>query len=76
MFLQKKQDGSIKGRGCADGRKQRATIDKDKASSPTISTEGLMLIAAIAAKGRRKFATVDVPGAYLQTNLRDETIIV
>ena len=26
MFLKMKQDGPVKGRGCADGRKQRAYI--------------------------------------------------
>lgn len=35
-----------------------------------------MLIASIAAKEKRKVTTVDVPGAYLQTDLSDETIIV
>ena len=39
MFLKKKRDGTIKGRGCADGRKQRRYITKSDASSPTISTE-------------------------------------
>lgn len=76
MFLKKKQDGTVKGGGCADGRKQRHTIDKDSASSPTISTEGLLLIATIAAREKRKVDTVDVPGAYLQTDLSDETVIV
>jgi hypothetical protein len=28
--------GVIKGRGCADGRKQRAFIEKEQASSPTV----------------------------------------
>ena len=33
-----KRDGTIKGRGCADGRKQRDQIPKHEVSSPTIST--------------------------------------
>ena len=36
MFLKIKRDGRIKGRGCADGRKQRAQAVKGAASSPTI----------------------------------------
>ena len=76
MFLKEKADGTIKGRGCADGRKQRRFIDKDSASSPTISTEALFLIITIAAKEKRKVGTVDVPGAYLQTDLKDEKVIV
>lgn len=50
IFLKEKSDGTIKGRGCADGRKNRIFIDKDSASSPTISTEELFLIVTIAAK--------------------------
>lgn len=76
MFLKEKSDGTIKGRGCADRRKHRRFIEKDSASSPTISTEALFLIATIAAKESRKAATVDIPGAYLQTDLQNEKVIV
>lgn len=76
MFLKEKSDGTIKGRGCADGRKQRQFIDKRSASSPTIATEAILLLAAIAAKEKRKVATVDVPGAYLQTDMIDEKVVV
>lgn len=76
MFLKRKQDGSIKGRGCADGRKQRHNFDKDSTSSPTISTEALFLVETVAAKESRRVTLVDVPGAYLQTELEDEKVIV
>lgn len=75
-FLKEKSSGVVKGRGCADGRKQRQFIDKDSASSPMISTKALFLITAVAAKEERKVASVDVPGAYLQTELKDEKVIV
>lgn len=64
------------GQKVRDGRKQRLTIDKDSESSATISKEALMIIADIAAIERRKSATIESPGAYLRTDLRDETIIV
>ena len=35
-IVKEKRGGKIKGRACADGRKQRRYIDKDDASSPTI----------------------------------------
>ena len=38
MFLKQKISGSIKGRGCADVRKQRKFITKEESSAPTIST--------------------------------------
>ena len=34
---------TIKGRGCADGRKHQDWLSKKDTSSPTVSTEGLML---------------------------------
>ena len=36
MFLKDKRCGTMKGRGCADGRKQRKT--KEETSSPTMRT--------------------------------------
>jgi hypothetical protein len=37
MFLKEKRDGSIKGRACADGRKQREGSTKSDAPSPTVA---------------------------------------
>lgn len=76
MFLKEKRDGTIKGRGCADGRKQRGYVTKEEASSPTICTEAVFIIIVIAAKEERDVATMDIPGAFLQTDLDGETIIV
>jgi len=42
MFLTLKRDGTtVKGRGCADGRKQRLWTKKEDVSSPTIALEAL-----------------------------------
>ena len=43
MFIKEKCCGKIKGRGCADGRKQRGCMDKEDTSSPTVSTQALIL---------------------------------
>lgn len=43
-MVTKKRCGKIKGRTCADGRKQREYVTKAESSSPTISLEGLMTI--------------------------------
>jgi Reverse transcriptase (RNA-dependent DNA polymerase)/Zinc knuckle len=71
MFLKEKRDGAIKGRGCADGRKQRAYISKEEASSPTVSTEAVLLTSVIDAREHRDVATVDVPGAFMQADMDD-----
>ena len=72
MFLKKKRDGVIKGRGCADGRKQREHLGKEDTTSPTVTTEGLMLSCMIDAKERRDVATADIPGAFMQTDLNEK----
>ena len=43
MFLNQKRCGKIKGRGCADRRKQRKYLTKDDTSAPTVATEALFL---------------------------------
>ena len=67
MFLKEKRCGTIKGRGCADGRKQRDWMDSDETASPTVSTAALFLSCMIDAYERRDVATTDIPGAFLQT---------
>ena len=42
MFLKEKRDGSIKARGCADGRSQWDYMAKTETSSPTVSLEAMM----------------------------------
>ena len=47
MFLKQKRTGQIKGRGCADGRKQSLHTPNDDASSPTVATESVLLSCVI-----------------------------
>ena len=75
MFLKKKRCGKIKGRGCADRRKQRAYIMKEQSTSPTISTEAVFLTALVDAWENRKVAVLDVPGAFMQVDM-DELVHV
>ena len=73
MFLKEKHSGKIKGRGCADGRKQRLYKGKDETSSPTVFIESLFLSSMIDGHEHRKVMTLDIPGAFMQTDI-DETI--
>jgi hypothetical protein len=75
MFLTKKRCGRIKARGCADGRKQRETTNKEDASAPTVAIESVLLSATIDAMQRRDVATVDIPGAFMQADI-DELVHV
>ena len=75
MFLKEKRDGTIKGRGCADGRSQRLYKTKAETSSPTCKTESIFITAVIDAVEGRDVATVDIPGAFMQADI-DEVVIV
>jgi Reverse transcriptase (RNA-dependent DNA polymerase) len=72
MYLKQKRDGTVKGRGCADGRKQRAYTTKEEASSPTVATESVMLSCVIDAEEERDVGVVDLPGAFMQVGMEGE----
>ena len=74
-LINEKRDGRIKGRVCADGRKQRIYIRKYDVASPTMQLESLMITLLIDAYEGRGVATVDMVGAYLMADMND-TIIV
>ena len=71
MFLKEKRTGVVKGRGCADGRKQRLYTNKEDASSPTVAIESVFITSVIDAKENRDIATVDIPGAFMQADMDD-----
>jgi Reverse transcriptase (RNA-dependent DNA polymerase) len=71
MFLKQKRDEQFKGRGCADGRKQRQVISKEDVRSPKVSIEGVIFSSTIDAHEERDVATVDLPGALLQAEMDD-----
>jgi hypothetical protein len=75
MYLKEKSDGRIKGRGCADGRKQREYITKSEAASPTVSVEAVFITSVIDALEMRDVGVADIPGAYLHADA-DENILV
>jgi hypothetical protein len=73
MYLKKKRNGTIKGRGCADGRKQRVYKTKEESSSPTVAIESLFLTVVIDAKEDQSVVTCDIPGAFMHAGM-DETL--
>ena len=53
IFFKRNQNGTIKGRGCANGHQQREHIEKYFVSAPTVATEALLLTCVIdAMEGR------------------------
>jgi hypothetical protein len=75
MFLKEKWDGTITGRACADGRKQREGSNKYDATSPTVSLEAVLITSTIDAFEGRDVAIVDVPGAFLTDDMYEEVLM-
>ena len=75
MFLKEKRCGTIKGCGCADGRTQRPYTTKEEMSSPTVSTKALMLTCVINAIKEQDVATCDIPGAFMQSNMKGKVMM-
>jgi hypothetical protein len=71
-FVERKRDGVLKALQVAGGNKQRGYIMKEDASSPTVSSEAVMLMCIVDAKENREVAIVDIPNAFVQTVFEDE----
>ena len=71
MTVKEKRTGDLKGRFCVNGSKQRGTIPREEAASPTVNLDSVFLTAAIDAHEGRDVAVVDLPGAYLSVKLED-----
>ena len=68
MFLKRKREGKIKGRGCADGRPQRKYITKLESSAPMVKVHALFISCMIDAIEGRSVAITDIPGAFLSAD--------
>jgi len=69
MFLKEKRDGTIKVRGCADGRIQQEYTTKADTSSSTVSLKAMMMSCAIDAREGRHLAVTGIPGAFLHGDM-------
>ena len=74
LFLKEKRDSTVKGRMVAGGNKQRSYTPKEEATSPTAALESVMLTATIDAEEGRDVAIVDLPNAFIQTDVGNEMI--
>ena len=76
IFLTQKRDGSAKARTCVDGRPQHLWMDKDEAASPTVLLESVLLTSVIDAREEREVAVVDIPNAFVQTDMEGDKVIM
>jgi len=63
----------VKSRLVAGRHRQDARLNKDNTSAPTASTCCVFAVAAVAHIEGRAVATVDVPGAYLNACMPNDT---
>ena len=56
----------------AGRNKQRGYISKEDASSPTVTSESVLMSCIIYAKEGRDVAVIDIPNAFTQTRVEDE----
>jgi hypothetical protein len=69
IFLVEKKDNKIKGWTCANGSTQQEFVNQEDGTSPTAATESILLTATIDAEEGRDVMTVDIPNAFVQTDL-------
>ena len=69
MFLTEKRDSTIKGRMVYNGKPTREWLSREDSASPTAALESIMLTAIIEAHEGRDVMTVDIPNAFIQTEM-------
>jgi hypothetical protein len=74
-MIKEKRCGKIKGRTVANGSLQRQLYTKEETTSPTLSTDALMITILIDASEGQDVATADVAGAYLHAKMEDFTLL-
>ena len=72
IFLTEKRDGQIKAQTCANGSTQQEYMTKEDSASPTTALESVLSISTINAKENRDIGTVDIPNAFIQTDIPQE----
>ena len=72
IFLVQKKDGRVKARTCANGSVQRGWMDKVDAANPTAMVESIFLTTIVEAKEGRRVITVDIPNAFIQTDVGND----
>jgi hypothetical protein len=67
MFIGQKWTGETKARMVAGGNTQQGHVTKEESSSPTVSTEAVLLTSIVDAHKGRDVTVIDIPNAFIQT---------
>ena len=69
-LIKEKRGGTVKGRTCANGSKQRKYLKEDESvASPTVSNEGIIGTFMMDAYEELEVGIFDIPGAYLHAKM-------
>jgi hypothetical protein len=71
MFVVRKRTGETKARMVAGGNLQQGHVTKEESSSPTVSTESVLLTSIVDALEERDVAIINIPNAFTQTRVQD-----
>ena len=75
-LIKEKRDGTIKGRSCANGSKQRKYLKEGElVASPTVSTEANLSTLFVDVFEGCDVAVYNVPGAFLQSDIPKDKIL-
>jgi hypothetical protein len=76
QFLKEKRCGKIKEQACMNGAPQQAYISKEEAALPTVSTESIFIISAVAASKKKHIRCYNVPSAFVNTDMDENVLMV
>jgi hypothetical protein len=76
--LVENKDSTIKGRTCANGSVQPAFVRCEDATNPAVAIESIFLTATTEPEEGRDIMRVDIPNAFVQTelDLKKEKVIM
>ena len=69
LFLEEQKNKDIKGRIVGGNNKQRSQVSKQESSSPTSHTQSVFCVIGREAEEGREVVVIDIPNAFVQTNL-------
>jgi hypothetical protein len=69
MFIGQKQTGETKARMVAGRNMQRGHVTKEESSSLTVSTKAVLLTLIVDAHKGRNVIVIDIPNAFIQTQV-------
>ena len=76
-LIKKKRNGTIKGRSCLNGSKQKKFLKEGESiASPTVCLEAILMTLGIDIYEERDVAIFDVPGAYLHALMPEDKNVI